>query len=130
MLRTASRKAMENVRKYVVEHYDGSGYDDNTPEAKAQTFEEIATVIYLDVMRVESYKLNLRWLPFEKLFSDWAMGLPGLLDTCYYYNRSAVDDLGAILEQTEAEKSKYNEREAETMLSNLIAREIIKAVKV
>lgn len=129
MLKTISKRAIENIRKYIVEHYDGSGYDENTPEAQAATFEEIATVIYLDVMRVESYRLNLRWMSFEQLFSEWASGLPGLLDTCYYYNRSAVDDLGEILEETEAEKAKYNEREAETMLSNLLAREIGKAVK-
>lgn len=129
MLKTTNKRAIENIRKYIVEHYDGSDYDESTPEAQAATFEEIATVIYLDVMRVESYRSNLRWMPFEQLFSEWAQGLPGLLDTCYYYNRSAVADLGEILEETEAEKAKYNEREAETMLSNLLAREIRKAVK-
>ena len=38
-----------------------------------------------------------------------AAGLPSVLDTCYFYNRSAVDDLGAILEETESEKAKRGE---------------------
>lgn len=30
----------------------------------------------------------------EQVFIDWCQGLPSILDTCYYYNRSAVADLG------------------------------------
>ena len=51
-------------------------------------------------------------------------GLPSVLDTLYFYNRSAVDDLGEVLEQSEREKVKYTEREAELMLTHLIYREL------
>ena len=60
-------------------------------------------------------------------FESWAAGLPSILDTCYYYNRSAVDDLGAILEETEAEKEKFTESDAESLLSRLIYRELVNA---
>ena len=121
---------IENIREYIVNYYDGSGYDQDTPEAQAVTFEEIAKVIHADVIRCESLRnSNGRICPFEMMFTEWAQGLPGLLNTCYYYNRSAIDDLGAILEESEAEKAKYNEREAERELSRLLAREIRKAVK-
>ena len=60
----------------------------------------------------------------EQVFIDWAQGLPSVLDTCYYYNRSAVDDLGAILEQSEREKAQYSEQQAEQMLTHLIYREL------
>ena len=53
-------------------------------------------------------------------FTDWCSGLPSILDTCYYYNRSAVDDLGEILEETEQERSKYTEEQAEKQLTILI----------
>lgn len=46
-------------------------------------------------------------------FADWCAGLAGVLDTRYYYNRSAVDNLGAILEETDEEKAKYTEDQAE-----------------
>lgn len=62
--------------------------------------------------------------PCFVIFEDWARGLAlgGLF--CYYYNRSAKDDLGEILEETEEEKSKYTEMEAEEMLTRLIYREM------
>ena len=58
------------------------------------------------------------------MFVDWCQGLPSALDTLYYYNRSAVDDLAAILEETEEEKAKYTEAQAEEILSRLIYREL------
>jgi hypothetical protein len=62
-------------------------------------------------------------------FADWAAGLPSILDTCYYYNRSAVDDLGAILEETAEEKARYSEAQAETLLTSLIYRELVRGCK-
>ena len=51
------------------------------------------------------------------------------LDYCYWYNRSAVDDLGNILQQTSEKKAKYTEGQAEKELTRLIYREIIKEVR-
>lgn len=126
-LRTNSKQARENIRRYIIEHYDGSGYDEDTPQAKATTFEEIAAVIRDDVLRVEDHNFKrYRYYSYEKAFCEWAAGLPNLLDTCYYYNRSAVDDLGLILEESEQEKAKYSESEAEEMLSWLLCSEIFR----
>lgn len=55
--------------------------------------------------------------------------MPSILDTCYYYNRSAVDDLGAILEETAEEKARYSEAQAETLLTSLIYRELVRGCK-
>ena len=55
--------------------------------------------------------------------------MPSILDTCYYYNRSAVYDLGAILEETAEEKARYNEAQAETLLTSLIYRELVRGCK-
>lgn len=52
-----------------------------------------------------------------------------ILDTCYYYNRSAVDDLGAILEETDSEKARYSEQQAETRLTYLIYRELVRGCR-
>ena len=62
-------------------------------------------------------------------FADWCAGLPSVLDTLYFYNRSAVDDLGAILEETEQEKNRYTEQQAEQLLTSLIYRELQKGEK-
>ena len=62
----------------------------------------------------------------EAVFIDWCQGLPSVLDTCYFYNRSAVADLGAILQQSERERARYTESQAEQLLTHLIYQELVK----
>lgn len=131
-LRSNSKKAIENIRKYIIENYDADGYEQDSPEAAAKTFEEIAAVVLADVARVKGYEVRRCYhFTWQDAFADWAAGLPGLLDTCYYYNREAADDLAKILEQTPEDREKlakrYGERDAERFLSNLIFRELYKA---
>lgn len=128
MLRTNSKKARENIRAYIVEHFDPTGYDvDQNPG----TFEEVAKIILDTFAHEKPYSTKYMYragLSDEKVFADWCAGLPSILDTCYYYNRSAVEDLGNILEETESEKAKYTETEAEKYLTHLIYKELIKGV--
>ncbi|MBP5412257.1 MAG: hypothetical protein J6Y47_03255, partial [Bacteroidales bacterium] len=63
----------------------------------------------------------------QECFIAWLSGLPSIFDSCYYYNRSAKDDIGAILEETENEKNRYTEEQAADLLSRVIYREIVKA---
>ena len=107
MLKTNSKKAAENIRAYIVYRYYPEGRTDNPP----QEFSEIAAFI-LDTFRSEKY------------------GCPQ--DVRYYHGcerlayRSAVDDLGAILKETEQEKARYTEQRAERLLTDLIYRELLK----
>lgn len=128
MLKTNSKKACENIRNYIMTRFYPEGYTDTPPEG----WPAIATFI-LEIFAQEkpySTKYIYRYgLSDEKVFTDWCQGLPTVLDTCYYYNRSAVDDLGAILEETESEKAKYTEEKAEAMITHLIFRELMKGAK-
>ena len=66
----------------------------------------------------------------QDVFAEWAADLPSVLDTCYFYNRSAVDDLAEILEESDNEKAIYNdERKAEKLLTNLISLHIFKEAR-
>lgn len=66
----------------------------------------------------------------QNIFAEWAAGLPSVLDTCYFYNRSAVDDLAEILEESDSEKAKYSdEQKAEKLLTNLISLHIFKEAR-
>lgn len=126
MLKTNSKKARENIRTYIMEHFDPSNYDlKHTPE----TFEETARVI-LDTFESEKYYhleyIKAKGISMQSVFAEWCAGLPSILDTCYYYNRSAVDDLAKILEESETEKNRYKESDAEALLTNLIYRELLK----
>lgn len=124
MLKTNSKKARENIHVYTMEQFDPTGYDVNQ---NPETFEETAQII-LDTFHDEKVKHDNRYkagrISEYELFTDWCQGLPSILDTCYYYNRSAVDDLAKILEETDTEKARYSEPDAEKLLTHLIYREL------
>jgi len=125
MLKTNSRQARENVQAYIMQHFDGCNYDIETPE----TFTQTAAVI-MDVFRSEKpAEGGYSRMSEQERFTEWAAGLPSILDTCYYYNRSAVDDLGEILEETEQEKARFTEQDAENRLTYLIYRELVRGCK-
>lgn len=141
MLRTNCKKAIENIRAYIVNNFDGTNYEpkfdyiekaieDNKHGANIDIFSLVANAIYL-TFRTEYFKGFPRATEASEgiIFKDWCQGLPSIIDTCYYYNRPAVDDLGDILEETAEERAKYTEADAERVLTYLIYREIKKAVK-
>ena len=120
MLRT--KKAIENIRAYIMDNFTPENYTDNPPK----DFRGVAAFI-LDTFRKEKMS-DYRYRDCSEFaaFTDWCQGLPSVLDTCYYYNRSAVDDLGRILEETAEEKARFTEAEAERRLTWLIYRELSK----
>lgn len=126
MLRTNSKKAMENIRNYIIANFCFDNFNDGE-SVEPETFEEIAAFIYNDFVSCYINDYNKRF-PESQNFYDWCSGLPPVLDTCYFYNRSAVEDLAEILEETETESSRFNESDAEKLLTSLIYREIKKAV--
>lgn len=123
MLKTNSKKARENVRAYIVNNFCAENYTDTPPE----TWEGIAEFIY-NCFRSEKYSIieDFQYYKYNEsaAFADWCAGLPSVLDTCYFYNRSAVDDLAGILEESETERARYDERAAEKLLTDLIYKEI------
>ena len=120
MLRT--KKANENIRAYIMDNFTPENYTDDPPK----DFPGVAAFI-LDIFRREKMS-DLRYRNCNEFsaFTDWCSGLPSVLNTCYYYNRSAVDDLGRILEETAEEKARFSEQEAERRLTWLIYRELSK----
>lgn len=125
MLRTNCKQVKEALKAYIVDNYDGENYEAGTPEAEAQTFEEKARVILADVKRVKGYEVKRsNRYTWQDAFCDWCAGLPSLLDCSYHYNVSAVDLLGDMLDETEDERNRYTEQEAEEMLDKLLYREL------
>lgn len=122
MIRSNSKKAIENIRSYIMENSNFDNYGIEHPN----TFTETAKLI-MHIFADEYLHYRKGIINHYKMFEEWASGLPSVLDTCYYYNRSAVADVAMILEETEAEASKYSEAEAEKLLTWLIYREISKA---
>lgn len=125
MLKTNSKQARQNVQAYIMKHFDGCNHEITAPE----TFPETAHII-MDVFNSEKPAEGgyIRMSEQER-FTEWAAGLPSILDTCYYYNRSAVDDLGQILEETKQEKARFTEQQAEQRLTYLIYSELVRGCK-
>ena len=122
MLRSTNRKARENIRAYIMDHFTPENYTDNPP----QEWPEVAAFI-LDTFRSEKPPIGAySRMSEQELFTDWTSGLPSVIDCLYYYNRSAVDDLAAILEETDSEKAQYSEQQAESLLTYLLYRELVK----
>jgi hypothetical protein len=128
MLKTNSKKARENIQQYIMDNFSPESYTDENITG----FENIAAFI-LNTFRSEKYscKEDYRYYGNCELdaFIDWCAGLPSLLDTCYYFNRSAVADVAKILEQSESENEKYSESESERLLTMLIYRELKRGEK-
>lgn len=125
MLKTNSKKAKENIKNYILENFEP--YNEKEGE-NLKDFKSVAKYIYLTfygeaVLKDKNYKGDL-----YNYFKWWCQGLPSILDTCYYYNRSAKDDIAKILEETEEEKNRYTEEEAEELLTKLIFNIISSAI--
>lgn len=120
MIRSTSTKARLNIREYIMEHTDANNYIGYTIGTAPEGWEETAAFIRQTFRDEKRYERGNQ----QELFFSWCQGLPSALDTCYYYNRSAVDDLAAILEESDAEKAKFTERQAEYQLTHLIYREL------
>lgn len=125
MLKTNSKQARQNVQAYIMQGFTGENYSIETPE----TFKDTAAVIMKIFNSEKPAEGAYSRMNEQERFTDWAQGLPSILDTCYYYNRSAVDDLGAILEETAEEKARYSEQNAERLLTALIYRELVRGCK-
>lgn len=123
MLKSNSKQARENIKQHIIENFTPENYTDE----EITGFENIAKFI-LDVFEDEKFYASGRYTQAEA-FKIWCSGLPSVLDTCYYYNRSAVEDLKKILDETDAEASKYTEQQAEELLTSLIYRELVRASK-
>lgn len=122
-IKTTTKEARQNIRQYILDHFAPCGYDFSGPCSFPNVARFILSVHAEEKAYSPEYQ-SRKGYTNEQVFIDWAQGLPSVLDTCYYYNRSAVDDLGAILEQSEREKAQYSEQQAEQMLTHLIYREL------
>ena len=130
MLRSNSKKAAENISNYIMADID---YLQERAEYRGFTLDAedknaVLAFVYTIFLEEKRGEFNrYRNVNIYNIFRDWAAGLALGNLFCYYYNRSAVDDLAGILEETPEEKERYTESDAEEMLTRLIFREVTRA---
>lgn len=120
MLKTNCKQVKESIKKWIVDNYDGEGYDLETKD-----FKEICENIK-NIFLKEKSSRRACWCLED--FKEWGAGLPSILNT-WPLLCDGVDILGDILEETEEERSKYDEFQAWDLMASLIFREIDKAVR-
>ena len=126
MLKTNSKKARENIRAYIMENQNVIEYGENgkAPGNFPEAAREILNCFrqqYFTTENEKRYYNNNEYIAFI----SWTQGLPGILNTDYYLCR-ACKVLGAILEEQKEEIEKYNETQAENLLTHLIYHELKK----
>ena len=124
-LKTTNKEAWLAIRQYILDYFNPCGYDFTGP----CSFPNVARFILSVHAKEKAYSpeyQSRKGYTNEQVFIDWCQGLPSILDTCYYYNRSAVADLGDILQQSERERAQYTEEQAERLLTHLIYQELVK----
>lgn len=130
MLRTNSKKAIENLKKWIVDNFniDAVNKDDIID---GNDFNSIATMIYKSFCRC-LWNCREDFARFKSEQNAWEYcmaGLPSFLGTYKYYcGGGAIDVLGDILEQTEEERNRYTEAEAEKCMTYLLYRTVKKGV--
>lgn len=151
MLRTNTKKAKNNVRNWIISNCT---FDNDFPDyfgfpylGQYEKFTELVHdttytngINYVDLFSVyapaiyetfrdEKGRYDKRYqagkISEQSLFIEWLEGLPGVIDTtCYYLGPNAKTIVADLLEETAAERDKYTETEAESLLSYLIYREV------
>lgn len=119
MLRSTNKKVLEKIHDYII-----NGVDHEYFELEADP--DFNTACKLILTACQNEKRYCRYNSDFEMFKDWAQGLPSAFNTLYYYNVSAVDMLGAWLEETDKEKEKFEESAAEEKITWLLYRELRK----
>ena len=121
MLKTNSKLVKERIRQLIVETANLEGYDIDTTDWNWMQIADKVREIALDEKSGDWYCRNMS---LQERFTDWISGLPSVFDCDWHYGASAITILGDILDETEAERNKYTEDDAERMLDYLIWREM------
>lgn len=124
MLKTNSKKAIANLEKFILDGCDFDGYD-FTPSTPNECMKAIFNQFVKDAYSTPSERSQNE----QEAFINWLQWLPSIIDSSYYYNVSAVETLGDILEETKEERARFSESEAESLLSYMIYRRIKKAIE-
>lgn len=67
--------------------------------------------------------------PMQSIFDSWIRGLPGVVGSEDFLFCNGVDFMAGILQESEAEKAKYGESDAEELAIYLIWREVSKLAR-
>ena len=140
MLKTNSKIVVERIKKMILESviyyvdenkkYLEGKYQEINETTDFSTVADLVMVTFHDEKLKFDCRYNARRVHPFTLFEEWNSGLCSILPNEYYYKVSAVDLLGDILEETETEKARFTESEAELKLTTLFYNILVKNARV
>lgn len=131
MLRTNSKEVMNRIKKVIMDSYEAAEeyytFDGGTMKTEYNDIcKDIMNMFYIEKLHLDNrYKAGR--ISKADLFMDWMQGLPSAFPVSNdIFLNSAIDFLGNILEETDEEKARYTEEQAEILACNLLYRELVK----
>lgn len=131
MLKTNSKEVMNRIKNLILESYESAEEYYTFEGRQAQKeYNDICKDI-MNVFYIEKRNNDCRWkarrISEQDLFYDWLQGLPTAFPVSDdIFLRNAVDFLGNLLDETDQEKKKYTDEQAEKQCCNLLYRELNK----
>lgn len=133
MLRTNSKKAINNLDNYLLSYAE----DIAAENENSLLFDYDLTNIhgFADcVLNYYFYDQMIRYdnryaagrISHYELFHEWAAGLPLPIFDYFNFGGDAKKILGDILEETEEERNRFSESDAENMLTRIIYNRLVK----
>lgn len=137
MLKCNSKVVKEKIKKWILDNseciQEDIAYDiehGNLPTAyDPENIYNLCKYVHDDFVRVMGYRFGRYAETRLDNFCDYAAGLPFGNLFIYYYNVSAVDLVGDILEETETEKTRFSESDAEFHMSRMIYNFILDTIE-
>lgn len=101
----------------------------NSKAVKAAIREFIAAGAIDWALSANEYDRENGYEPIQSIFNSWVRGLPGVVGSEDFLFCNAVDFMAGILQESEAEKARYDETEAEDLAAYLVWREVSKLAR-
>lgn len=130
MLRTSSKKVKEKIKAYLINGFEDSGrYSDKDKDIALYRYDEVCDEVLIAFYeQIIEFDKGYYTSPKSNLFDGfvyWVSGLCDEINSIYYYKPIAKDIIAEWLEETEEEKNKYSEEQAERLITSLLWRELL-----
>lgn len=133
MLRTNSKKAISNLDNYLLGYAEDIAAEHDAEllfDYDLSNINQFADCVLNYHFYDEAIRHNARYearrISHYELFREWAAGLPLPIFDYFNFNGDAKKILGDILEETEEERDRFSESDAENMLTRIIYNRLVK----
>ena len=113
MLKSNTKKFKENLKNWIIDNYTN---EEGEQEKDINVIVDQIVMDFGPMTKWPAYK----WTPYQKVFRDYAAGLPGSLFDYWNEAGKAREILIDLFEESEQEAQKFNNRNYDEVLTDLI----------